>query len=443
LEAGLDLNGFCFAAGAAALAAVACTILPGWSATRTPLDAALRQDGARLSLSRRDVQMRSAFTLAQAAVTVVLLVMASLLVLSYRSMMSADTGFANRDAVSMNLQLRGFDEKPRRLFYGQLLSRLREAPGVTSAAAVLVRPLEGPIGWDRPYEFEFEAGGRSNRVLPKVNYEVVTPDYFKTVGTALVEGRDFDDHDTEAAEPVVIISRTLAQRIRAAGHSPLGTRIRPGPGADWSKIVGVCSDARYRSITQPGEDIFAPYTQAPQRTNYVIIMGTRSTEDLASLVRSTLAGIDSNQAVASIATIGELIDTNAARHRFNMILLVWFGVCAAVLAAAGVYSVTSESMAAREREIAIRTALGSQGTRLVRDMVSRTLWFVLIGEVLGVSIISALGKLYAGLLYGVSARDPLILGSVVTFLFIVSMGASVWPAWSATNRDPQPSLRAG
>jgi putative ABC transport system permease protein len=450
-SAALDLNGFCFAAGVAALAAVACTILPGWSASRMPLDAALREAGARLSLSRRDGQIRNAFVLSQAAVTVVLLVMASLLVLSYRSMMSAGTGFANRDALSMNLQLRGpglfsgqgYDLQSRRLFYGQLLSRLREAPGVTSAAAVLLRPLEGTIGWDVPYEFEFDPGGRASRVLPKVNYEVVAPDYFKTVGTPLLEGRDFDDHDSQNAEPVVIISRTLAQRIRAAGHAPLGSRIRLGPGSDWSKIVGVCSDARYRSITQPGEDIFAPYTQAPQRTNYLIIRGTRSAEDLSTLVRSTLAGIDPNQAIAGIATIGELIDRNAARHRFNVILLIWFGVCAAVLAGTGVYSVITESMAARDREIAIRAALGSERTRLVRDMVSGTLGFVLIGEMLGASIVSALGKLYSGLLYGVSSRDPLLLASVVAFLFVVSLAASVWPAWSAAGRDPQTSLRAG
>ncbi len=450
-EAALDLNGFYFAAGAAALAAVACTIVPGWSATRMPLDAALREAGARLSLSRRHSQFRRLFILAQAAMTVMLLAMAALLVLSYRSMMSAGTGFGNRDALSMNLQLRGpglfsgqgFDLKSRRLFYGQLLGRLREAPGVTSAAAVLLRPLEGPIGWDVPYEFEFEAGAKAGRVLPKVNYEVVTPDYFKSVGTPLVEGRDFDDHDSEAGEPVVIISRRLAQRIRAAGHSPLGAHIRLGPGADWSKVVGVCADARYRSITQPGDDIFTSYLQAPQPTNYVIVRGTRSAEDLSTLVRSTLAGMDSTQAVAGVATIGELIDRNAARHRFNMILLLWFGGCAAVLAATGVYSVITESMAARRREIAIRTALGSQRHRLVRDMVSGTLGFVLIGEMLGASIVSALGKIYAGLLYGVSARDPWILGSVVAFLFIVSLGAAFWPAWSATSRDPQTSLRAG
>jgi len=366
-------------------------------------------------------------------------------------MMSADTGFANRDALSMDLQLRGaglfaaqaFDVKARRSFYTKLLDRLREAPGVTSAAAILLRPLEGTIGWDVPYKFEFEIGDKDSRVLPKVNYEVVTPDYFKTVGTALLEGRDFDAHDSEEAEPVVIISRMLAERIRAAGYSPLGYRIRLGlSGPGWNKVVGVCSDARYRSITQKGADIFVPYLQASQPTNYVIIRGTQSAKDLAALARQTLADIDSTQAVAGVATIGQLIDANAARHRFNMILLLWFGLCAAILAATGVYSVIAETMVAREREIAIRTVLGAQQIRLVSDLVSRTLGFVLIGESLGALAVFALGKLGSGLLYGVSVRDPLVLGSVAAFLLLISLGAAFLPAWSAAGNDPLVSLRA-
>ena len=154
-EAALDLSSFCFAAGAAVLAAVACTVIPGWAATRMHLESALREGGARLSLSPREGRLKNIFILAQATVTVTLLVLASLLVLSYRAMMSADTGFANRDALSINLQLRGpglfgaqgFDAKFRRAFYTQLLGRLRESPGVASAAAVLLRPLEGTIGW--------------------------------------------------------------------------------------------------------------------------------------------------------------------------------------------------------------------------------------------------------------------------------------------------------
>jgi putative ABC transport system permease protein len=448
-DAALNPASFGLAAGAAVLAAIACTVIPGWVAARMHLESALREGGARLSLSRRAGRTKNIFILAQAAVTVMLLVLAALLVLSYRSMMSAGIGFANRDAVSMNLQLRGpglfgaqaFDPKFRRAFYAQLLDRLRQAPGVTSAAAILLRPLEGTIGWDVSYEFEFEAGSKDGRVLPKTNYEVVTPDYFQTVGTPLLEGRDFNQHDSESAEPVVIISHALAERIRATGLSPLGSRLRLGLTAPrWSKVIGICADARYRSITQTGADIFVSYLQAAQPTNYVVIRGTESPGDLAALVRHTLAQMDSSQTIAGVATIGELIDANSARDRFNMILLLWFGVCATILAASGVYSIITETMAAREHEIAIKTALGAPRIRLAREMISGTLAFVLAGETFGALTAWAFGKLGAELLYGVSARDPWLLGSVGAFLFLVSLMAALWPAWSAAGCDPKASL---
>ncbi len=400
-------------------------------------------------MSHRTGRTRDMFILAQAAVTVVLLAVAALLVLSYRSMMS-DTGFAGRDALTMEVQLRGpglfpaqsFDEKSKHAFYARLLNRLREAPGVTSAAAILMRPLEGPIGWDAPYEFEFEAGSKDGKALPKVNYEVVTPGYFETVGTPLLEGRDFDDHDSEDGEPVVIISQTLADRIRAAGHLPLGHRLGLGLGlARWREVVGIVSDARYRNITRSGAAIFVPYVPAAPATKYVVIRGTQPVQELSALVRRALAEIDPSQAVGNVATIGELIDRNTARHRFNMILLLWFGACAAILAAAGVASVIAETVAAREREIAIRTALGAPRHRLARDMVSRTLRFAVIGQLLGTFSVAALGILGSELLYGVSARDPIVLGSVVAFLFMVSLGAAFWPAWIAAACDPKASLR--
>jgi putative ABC transport system permease protein len=450
-EAALNLEGFCFAAGAAALAAVACTVIPGWVATRMNVESALREGGSRVSLSRREGRTRNLFILAQAALTVMLLVLASLLVLSYHSMMSAAIGFENLDALSMNLQLHGpglfsaqaFDPKFRHAFYTRLLDRLRATPGVNSAAAVLLRPLEGTIGWDVSYEFEFEAGGKEGRVLPKANYEVVTPDYFKTVGTPLLEGRDFSNHDSEDTEPVAIISQSLAQRIRAAGYAPLGYRIRLGlSSSHWNKVIGVSADARYRSITQRGSDIFVPYLQAASvPTNYVVIRGTQPPEELAALVRRTLASMDPSQTIAGVATVGELMDANAARHRFNLILLLWFGVCASILAAGGVYSVITETMAARAHEIAIKTALGAERPRLAREMISGTLRFVLVGEALGALAVIAFGNLGSELFYGVSARDPWVLGAVAAFLFGVSLGAALWPAWSAAGGDPKPFLR--
>ena len=450
-QAALNLESFGFAAGIAALSAIACTIVPAWAATRMHVESALREGGTRLSSSRRQGRMRYVFVVAHSALTVVLLVLASLLVLSYRAMMSADIGFANRDTLSMNLQLHGpglfsaqfFDAKYRRSFYKELLDRLRQQPGVTSAAAVLLRPLEGTIGWDVSYEFEFEAANKDNRVLPKVNYEVVTPDYFKTIGTSLLEGRDFSEHDSEASEPVAIVSQSLAKRVRLAGYAPLGYKIRLGLSHDhWTKIIGVCADARYRSITQKGADIFVPYLQAAPPTNYVVIRGTQSASDLASLVRRTLSSMDPSQTIAGVATIGELVDANSARHRFNMILLLWFGVCAVILAAGGIYSVIAELIADRRHEITIKMALGAQRLRLAREMVSGTLGFVLIGEAAGALAVLGVTRFAADLFYGVSARDPIVVGSVAAFLLAVAISASVWPAWRAASLDPKYVRRA-
>lgn len=446
----MNLRGFWFAAAVAAFAAAAFATVPAWSITRTHLEAALREGGTRSSHSRRSRFTRRIFILAQAAVTVMLLAMAALLVLSYRGMTSSDTGFANRDALSMNLPLRGsglfsgqaIGPASRRAFYSHFLNRLRESRGVTSAAAVLVRPLEGPIGWERTYQFEFEAGGAGNLALPKANYEVVTPGYFQTVGTPLMEGRDFSEHDSEEGERVAIISGTLAHRIRIAGQIPLGHRVRLGGDSHWTRVIGVSADARYRSVTERGADIFVPYLQAQAPTNYVVIRGTQSAGELSELVRRTLKEIEPNQAVSGVATIGELIDRDTSRHRFNMILLLWFGACAAVLAATGVYSVIAETMAAREREMAIKTALGATRSRLVGEVVAGSLGFVLMGEMIGIFGTAGLGSLAQGLFYGVSARDPLVLASVCFFLFVVSGLAAFWPAWLAVRGERQASLRA-
>jgi predicted permease len=445
--AGLHAESFLFAAGSAAVAALLCTLLPGWPAIHTPIETALREGGERTSMTRRAGRMRGFFIAAQAGVTVMLLAVASLLVLSYRAMMSADIGFANRDTVTMNLQLRGpgvlsgqaVTVDSRRAFYKLLLDRLRAAPVVTSAAAVLLRPLEGSIGWDAPYRFEFEGEARAGRVLPAANYEVVTPDYFRTVGTALIEGRDFSERDAEGTEPVAIVSRSLSERVRGAGYAPIGHRLWIGK---WTRIVGVVGDARYRGIAMAGGDIFVPYRQAAPPTNYIAIRGSGSAGALAGLVRQTLAGMDPNQAIAGVATIGELIDTNAARARFNMSLLMCFGICAAVLAAGAVYSSMSEAMTARAREIAIRNALGAPRPRLVWEMLSRTLWFVLAGEIAGAGTVAAAANLAPELLYRVSARDPMVLGPVALFLFLTATGAALAPAWTAAAADPREMLRA-
>ena len=450
-ESGLHLASFGFAAAAALLAAIFCSVLPGWFIARADLEPSLRGGGPRLSGSPGGGRMQHGFILAQSAATLILLAMAGLLVTSYRAMLASDTGFANRDAISMNVALRGpgvfagqaYDLQARRAFYSRLLERLRQSPGVISAAAVLLRPFEGAVGWDVHYQFEFENGRYLDREPPQANFEVVTPEYFQTVGTPLLEGRDFNLHDNQSSEPVVIISDSLARRIRGAGREPAGSRLRlgRGAGAGWMKVIGVCASARYRGVTEGGDDIYVPYLQSTAPTNYVVIRGARSAGELSSLVRRTVAGLDANQAVAGVASLGELIDRNLARHRFNMTVLIWFGACALALAAGGVYSVIAQCITARGREIAIRAALGAGRARLLREIAGRTMLYVLAGEAVGAAGAAAIGTLGSNLLYRVSARDPAIFAGSIAFLFAVSLAAALYPAWISAGQAPDAGLR--
>ncbi|MGC4053177.1 MAG: ABC transporter permease [Paludibaculum sp.] len=445
-DATLDPRGLAFALATAALAALVCSFAPAWLITRLDLDALLREGGQRTAGSRTGKRLQRVFVTAQTAATVLLLSICVLLVVSYRAMLQTDVGFSNRDTVTLNLALRGdgFTPQSRDDFYTRLLEKLRASPGVTHAGAVLLRPFEGNVGWDLRYEFDFEAGRHRNEELPSANYEVITPGYLATVGTPLLEGRDFRLTDFGKAEPVVIISNALARQLRKSGHDPLGLRLRFGRRPDdvWWKVIGVAAEARYRRVTETGIDLYVNYLQSNVPTNYVVLRGSRPAHELVALVRQAAAEIDPRQAIAGTATLGELIEKDTARHRFNMILLLWFAACAVILAAAGVYSVITESLAVRTREIALKVALGAGRRRLLLEITGSALVFVVIGELLGLLAAIGAGRAAEDLLYTVTASDPRVLVSIFAFLFLVSAAAALKPAWTAAQSDPRSALQA-
>lgn len=440
-NAGLNTPALAVAVLMALIASAACTIGPLILLRRGDGDGLLRGTGSRTTVSRSGTRLQHGFLFLQTASTVMILVASGLLFASYRALLGTDPGLANRDALTVNLVLRGPQINPDnyRRTYLELIARLRANAAVSHAAGVLLRPLEGPIGWDTVITYEFENGRTDPHRVLKANFEVVTPGYFDAVGTPLLMGRDFSGHDSKEAEKVLVISESLSRRFRDAGLDPIGQRM--GVFGEPRKVVGVVADARYRGIRQPGQDVYVPHWQIDMpTTNYLIVRGGAPPAELLSLVRRTLKELDANQAIGRETTLGELIDRNTARDRFNLMLLLLFAAGAIVLAVAGIHSVTRESVTARAKEIAVRIALGAQRGEVTARTASRLLLYVAGGTFLGVIVAIGLASTAEDLLYGISPKEPAILLSVVGFVLVIAVISSFFPAWNAAGKDPREQL---
>jgi predicted lysophospholipase L1 biosynthesis ABC-type transport system permease subunit len=231
--------------------------------------------------------------------------------------------------------------------------------------------------------------------------------------------------------------------MRRAGHNPIGTRIRFGrrDDGDWWTIVGVTGNTRYRGVTTRDEDIYVCYLQTGIPVNYVVLRGPASAGELTALVRQQVAALDPAQAVANVATLGELVRRDTARQRFNMALLLSFGLASLLLISAGVYSVISEMISLRTREIAIRLALGSDRLSLVRRFIGRTIGFVLLGEITGLMACLFLGRAVSGLLYAIRPDNPFVLAFVVSCVLATSAVAASVPAWIVSGQNPRSVLQ--
>jgi putative ABC transport system permease protein len=319
---------------------------------------------------------------------------------------------------------------------------LRQSPQIAGAGGVLLRPLEGTIGWDMPYLFEGNDAERP-ATTPVANFEVVTPGYFQAIGTPLLEGRDFTLQDKKGSEQAVIIGRSLASRYRKIGRNPIGQRIALARHSDvplWT-VVGVVGDTRYRSVTTSNDDIYVSYLQTSIPVSYLVVNGKSSVQETLGIVRREIAAVDATQTIAGITTVSGLIDRNTARQRFDMTLLLTFGFGALLLAGAGIYAVIAESVAVRSKEIGIRMAVGADRIRLLSWLIRGTIRLVIAGETVGLLCVAALAPTLSPMLYNLSPLDASALISVSLFLFIVAIASATIPAWAATREEPGVILR--
>ncbi len=388
---------------------------------------------------------RDALAVMEIALATVLLIGSGLLARSFFRLMAVNPGFDTRHLVKADISLPQFQYSTAQqwnAFMDQLLSRIQAEAGLQDSAAVVPLPLdEGNVnlGFDI-----IGAPPPSPGTTRAANFVSVSPEYFRVMDIPILRGRGFAGEDAMASPRVAIISDAFA-RMYFPNQDPMGRQLKfgfpPNEGVR-REIIGVVGDVRDMTLSQPpGPMMYVPFAQAPFWGAQMVVKTGLSASSVAATIRADVRQIDPNLPVTDVRTMPEILDASAAQPRFRTLLLGAFGAMALLLSAAGIFGVISYSVSRRTREIGIRIALGAQPANLLRQVMGEGARLAILGLAIGFAAALGLTRLMAGLLYGVSASDPLTFACAGAVLFAVAIMACWIPARRAMRVDPMVALR--
>ncbi len=438
LTAKPDAAVFLFGLGVSVLATLLFGLLPALRASRPRIVETLKDDSGGSAGSRR-TWLRNSLVVVQVALSLVLLVAAGLLLESLDRARAADPGFDPRNVLVAGVDLfpNGYDVPRGRVALRQMTERLAALPGV--AAVSTVRRL--PLGLSGSSSSSFTVDG----YVPRKNEEMVAythaigPDYFHTMNTPLVAGREFTPNDTDEAQKVVVVNQTFARRY-FANSNPVGQRVRRS--ADWLVVVGVVKDSKFQSLDEPAAPaVYFPAEQAfASEVNFLVRTGGDPLA-MARPVEEAIHSLDPALPVYGVRTLEKSVGAAFFAQRLGGSLLGFFGVLALALAAVGMYAVLAYSVAQRAREMGIRMALGASRAAVMRLVLGQGLKLAGAGLAAGLALAVPAARLMRSLLFGVSATDVPTLAGVSLLLLLVICAASLLPARRATNIDPIDAIR--
>jgi putative ABC transport system permease protein len=431
----------------ALITGIAFGLVPAIQGSRFNLNDILKESGRDSAGGSKGNRIRGLLVIAEVAVSFVLLIGAGLLINSFLHLRNLDPGFRSDHLLTMKVNLSEVkypDRERRAAFFDEVMRRVRELPGVQSAA----------VAGNLPLTYNGDSMSISVEGVPDpppdqqsdVIFRAIGPGYFATMGIPIVRGRDFTDQDNSDSKDVVIISEKTAQQFWP-GQDPIGKRLKPGlstSNSPWREVIGIVKDVRQNDfVASPKRQMYFTYRQLKNiAANALVVRTSIEPMSLAVPVRSAIWSVDKDQTVADIDTMDHIVAKAVARQRFSMLLLGLFAALALLLASIGIYGVMSYSVAQRTREIGIRIALGARRADVLQMTVKQALKLVGVGMMIGLAAAFLLTRVLASLLFGISATDPITFIGISVVLLAVAILASYVPALRATRVDPITALRA-
>jgi putative ABC transport system permease protein len=438
----VDWRVFSFAAALTLSTTLAFGLGPAWQSWRQAAPQLLR---ARSALGGRSQRLRAALVFAEVVGTVTLLVGAGLLAKALWRVQALDPGFRTENVVTLRTALpmpKYRTPAARRDFYSTILNEARALPGVVSAAYVSYHPMEGASG-----KLRILAPGVADDPLsaPEAIIHFVTPGFFDTLNIPLVTGRDVSDRDDASAPFVAVISESLAQRLWP-GQDPIGRRLIVS-GLERT-VVGVAANIAVRTVEGARDSqIYFPSEQLGKTSTYyapkdLMIHAASGGTTLVPAIRKIIREVDPEQAVSDVRLLDDIVASQSAPRRDQLVVLGTFAAIAFLLAAIGIHGLLSFTVSSRTQEIGVRVALGAARGNIFRLFLRQGLVLGIAGVAVAVPLAYLAARGMSALLFGVAPSDPAIYSGAAILAVVMTLAGSLRPAVRAAIIDPAATIRA-
>ena len=427
-----------FAAGIACLSSLVFGLVPAMTSSRIKLVEVINATSRRAGRA----SFRAGLVVAQVAVSVLLLIGASLATRSFEAASNANPGFepVHLSEVRIDLKQNGYDTPRGRAFYQRLLETARADVGVESATLAAYYALafsEPPASLVSIDGYQLQPGDDLAFLT-----NTVASDYFRTMRIPVLAGREFEERYDAGGLPVAIVNRTLAERFFNTTAAAIGRRVRIGDG-EWRTIVGVAADVKYVTVNEsPRPYVYVPFQQDYRAAMVLHTRGAAPERALVKQARANVVNLDPDLPILTASsTTDRLKSTVFFIYDMSAMMLFVFGTGAIALAALGIYGLVSYSVRQSTREIGVRMAIGASTGSVLRQFLRRGIQLGAIGVAAGVVAAIAVTRLLTTLLYGVSATDPIAFIRGIGVVVAVIVMATLLPAWRAARTNPLAALR--